>query len=444
MHRERPADTADWRGRSRSPATLRNEKRTTFKPEIRNKRRRKNILVEKNGLKNFSTSISLQNPSPNVAIVGGSAAGLYAASLLARQGMNVRVFERIERLEPMERTLIVTHRMRDLLGTTSEGAILNRIRRFELFTDGRMATVPLKNPDLIIERRTLIQRLADEARQAGASVELGRRFHALHPNGRGLILEVERTADGVREEIHTPTIVGADGARSRVARAAGWEPVPTVPLMQAIVQLPKGMAADTSRVWFIPQDTPYFIWLVPESETHGALGIIGETGAETRRALERFMEKKNFEPLEFQGARIPVYTKWTPVHRRVGNGSVYLAGDAAGQVKVSTVGGIVTGLRGALGVAQAILNGGASQELQALKRELDVHLLLRKTLHDFEQKDYSLLVDLLNDPARESLARFSRDEAWKILWRVCLQQPRLILLGLRGLWNRSTLMPPRA
>lgn len=395
--------------------------------------------VENNGL--ASSPDSASNSSHNVAVVGGSAAGLFAASLLARRGVPVRVFERIETLEPAERTLIVTHRMRELLGKTGEGSIVNEIRRFELFTDGRMATVPLRHPDLIIERRTLIQGLAEEARRAGASVELGRRFHSLHPNGRGLILEVERTTDGAREEIHAPTILGADGALSRVARAAGWAPLPTVPLVQAIVRLPKGMPADTSRVWFIPQDTPYFFWLVPESAERGALGIIGETGPETRRALENFMEKKGFEPLEFQGARIPVYTKWIPVHRRVGDGSVYLAGDAAGQVKVSTVGGIVTGLRGALGVAQAILSGGASRELQALRRELDVHLLLRKSLHDFQQADYSLLVDLLNDPARRSLAEYTRDEAWKILWRVCLYQPRLILLGLRGLWNRSRLLP---
>jgi len=44
---------------------------------------------------------------------------------------------------------------------------------------------------------------------------------------------------------------------------------------------------------------------------------------------------------------------------------------------------------------------------------------------------------LLNDPAKASLGEYSRDEAWKILWRVCLHQPRLILLGLRGLLTRS-------
>jgi flavin-dependent dehydrogenase len=368
-----------------------------------------------------------------VCVVGGSAAGLFTASLLARQGVPVRVFERIETLDPAERTLIVTSHMRTLLGRAAEGCILNEIRRFELFTDGRAATIPLKNSDLIIERRALIQGLAEEARQAGASVELGRRFHTLQPNARGLILEVERCTDGRREEIHADTVVGGDGVLSPVGRAAGWAPLDTVPLVQAIVPLPKDMPPDTARVWFVPQDTPYFYWLIPESPTRGALGIIGETGAETKVHLERFLEKKKFDPIEFQGARIPVYTRWVPVRRQVGRGSVYLVGDAAGQVKVTTVGGIVTGLRGALGVAQAILNGGASRELTALRRELDLHLLLRRSMHDFQQADYSRLVDLLNDPAKHSLAEYSRDEAWKILWRVCLRQPKLLLLGLRGL-----------
>jgi digeranylgeranylglycerophospholipid reductase len=381
----------------------------------------------------------------SVAVVGGSAAGLFAASLLARRGLSVRVFERIETLEPAARTLIVTHRMRNLLGRAAEGSIVNEIRRFELFTDGRAATISLQNPDLIVERRTLIQGLAAEAERAGAKVELGRRFHAMHPNGKSLVMEVERCADGGREEVRADTIIGGDGAASRVARSAGWEPLETLPLVQAIVPLPKNMPADTVRVWFVPQDTPYFYWLIAESPTRGALGVIGESGAETRLCLERFLEKRNLDAIEFQGARIPVYKRWVPVRRELGRGSVYLVGDAAAQVKVSTVGGTVTGFRGALGVAEAILNGGSSRELRALRRELDVHLLLRRSLHRFEQADYSHLVDLLNEGAKQPLAEYSRDEAWKILWRVCLRQPRLLLLGLRGLLrSRRSIDKPRA
>lgn len=378
---------------------------------------------------------NFRKTSESVAVVGGSAAGLFTASILARQGISVRVFERIETLEPEQRTLIVTDRMRALLGRAAEKSVVNEIRRFELFTDGRSATIPLKHPDLIIERRTLIQGLAEEAQQAGATVELGRRFQALYSNGRGMVLEIDRSNHGSREEVHADTIVGGDGAPSRVAQAAGWAPLETVPLVQAIVSLPKDMSPDTARVWFVPQDTPYFYWLIPESATRGALGIIGETGSETRSHLEKFLEKRKLDPIGFQAARIPVYKRWVPVHRRVGQGSVYLVGDAAGQVKVTTVGGIVTGFRGALGVAQQILHG-VSSELRTLRRELDLHLLLRRSLHDFQQADYSQLVDLLNDPAKQSLAEYSRDEAWKILWRVCLSQPRLVLLGLRGLLSR--------
>ena len=104
---------------------------------------------------------------------------------------------------------------------------------------------------------------------------------------------------------------------------------------------------------------------------------------------------------------------------------------------MSTVGGIVTGFRGALGVAESILNGGSSRELQALRRELDFHLLLRRSMHGFQQSDYSQLVDLLNDSTKQPLGAYTRDEAWKILWRVWLRQPRLILMGLRGLLMRS-------
>jgi flavin-dependent dehydrogenase len=372
-----------------------------------------------------------------VAVVGGSAAGFFTACLLAQGGASVRVLEREESLEPVERTLIVTHRMRSLLGRSADGCVVNEIRRFELFTDGRSATIGLRQPDLIVERASLIRGLARQSEEAGAKVLLGRRFEKLQGNGNGLTLEFERSSDGRREQVHADTVIGSDGASSRVAQEAGWPPQETVPLIQAIVPLPRDMAPDTVRVWFVPQDTPYFYWLIPESPTRGALGLIGESGAEARRHLERFLEKHGLEPSAFQAAKIPVYRRWVPVERRVQGGRVFLVGDAAAQVKVTTVGGVVTGFRGALGVAEAILKRGPRRELRALRRELDVHLLLRRTLHRFTQDDYSRLVDLLNDSARRSLSECSRDEALKVIWRLCLSQPRLLLMGLRTLATRG-------
>jgi digeranylgeranylglycerophospholipid reductase len=373
-----------------------------------------------------------------VMIVGGSAAGFYAAAKLALGGRRVRVLESQRVLEPVSRTLIVTNHFRKQLGGSANESVLNEIRRFELFTDGRSAQVALAKPDLIIERAKLIPGLAREARHAGAEISFDTRFLGLSPNANGIQVEVE--SSGRRDELHATSVVGADGAASRVARTAGWAPIETVPLVQAIVRLPKDCPVDTTRVWFVPDDTPYFYWLIPESAERGALGVIGEDGRDTARCLAQFLEKKGIEALEWQGARIPVYKRWVPVKRRVGKGNVYLVGDAAAQVKVSTVGGIVTGFRGAQAVAESILRGGRGRELLALRRELSTHWLLRRTMHHFQQEDYSRLVDLLNVATRNTLSEITRDESTRLLWNVLRRQPQLVLLGLRGLllgWNRE-------
>jgi flavin-dependent dehydrogenase len=372
----------------------------------------------------------LVNQHKQVIVVGGSAAGLYTAGALARGGRAVRVLESKASLDPTARTLIVTNHFRRQLGRVTEASVQNEIRRFELFTNGRSAQVALSEPDLIIERARLIPALAREAEQAGAEMRFDTRFLGLTSNGQGLHVDVETS--GRREDLQASSVVGADGASSRVARTSGWPPIETVSLMQAVVRLPKDCPVDTTRVWFVPDDTPYFYWLIPESPERAALGVIGENGRDTARCLARFLEKKEMEPIEWQGAQIPVYRKWVPVKRRVGNGQVYLVGDAAAQVKVSTVGGIVTGFRGALGVAESILHG-RTRELLALRRELETHRLIRRTMHHFRQQDYSELVDLLNVATRDTLSEINRDESTRLLWTVLRKQPKLVLLGIRGL-----------
>jgi flavin-dependent dehydrogenase len=371
--------------------------------------------------------------SSTVTVVGGSATGLYTATLLAEAGRAVRVLEGADEYAPDARTLIVTRRMNDLPGGPGEGSIVNAINRFELVTNGRAATVTLDEPDLVIERSTLLRGMADRARAAGVDLQMGRRVQTLHGSGDGVTLEVG--SNGATEELAASTVVGADGTFSKVARAAGWPPLQTVPLIQAIVRLPADLPSDTTRVWFHPDETPYFYWLIPESDQRGAVGLIGEDGQTTRRCLERFLERHRLEPIEFQAARIPCYTRWVPPQRRLGNADVYLVGDAAAHVKVTTVGGIVTGFRGALGVAEAILHG-RHDALRRLRWELDWHWLLRRSLCRFRQDDYELLLDVLTPGTRGVLGTYTRDEAGRILLRLCLAQPRLILLAMRTLLLR--------
>lgn len=373
--------------------------------------------------------------SKDVAIIGGSTSGLFTAGLLARQGAGVRVFEASERIEPAPRTLIVTDYMREALGGLCDDIVVNRIKRFELFTDGRVGAISLHRPDLVIDRSRLIKRLAEEAEDKGVKILTGRKFLDLRPDNKKLNVTFSLNGNGEYMEDSAEVLVGADGVFSKVAEKGGWPSPKTVSLAQAIVELPEDISPDTTRIWFIPEETTYFYWLIPHSKSQGVLGLIGEDEDKTRRALEAFLDRKGMMHLEVQDAIIPLYTRWIPNHRRLGNNDLYLVGDAAGHVKVSTVGGIVTGLRGAMGVAEAILNGGSSKKLKDLHRELNLHSLIRKVLNRFTQREYIRLIDMLTPDTKRTLGSFNRDETPKLLINLLLKQPRLLLLGLRALIN---------
>ena len=371
----------------------------------------------------------------DVAIIGASSAGLFTAHLLAQRGVNVRVFEAKENINHSPRTLIVTSHLGSLTGSVFENTVLNRIRRFELYADGRVATISLRQPDLVIERSKLIQRLAELAEAGGVKILTGQRFSNVKPNGNRLSFTF--TGNGNKEfaKESANILVGADGTFSKVAQKAGWPKQVTAPLLQAIVELPEDMSPDTARVWFVPEDTSYFYWLIPHSKEHGVLGLIAEDERQGLTSLKRFLERNDLLPIDFQSARTPLYRRWIPIHRRIGGNSVYLVGDAATHVKVTTVGGVVTGLRGAFGVAEAILNRGPSFQLLSLRRELEIHRLLRISLNSFSQTDYVKLLEILNPTAKDLLETHTRDEATKLLFHLSLRRPRVFLFGLRGLIN---------
>ena len=67
--------------------------------------------------------------------------------------------------------------------------------------------------------------------------------------------------------------------------------------------------------------------------------------------------------------------------------------------------------------------------------------MIRRTIHQFKQADYSRLVDLMNASTRRSLSQYTRDEAARVLWHITLSQPRLLLLGLRGLLSGGSILP---
>jgi len=83
----------------------------------------------------------------DVDIVGGSAAGLFAAYLLAREGKRVRLFDANDVLNVDSRTLITTSRLTEVLGFFPDDAVVNKIDQIELFSPGRSVTIPMLEPD---------------------------------------------------------------------------------------------------------------------------------------------------------------------------------------------------------------------------------------------------------------------------------------------------------
>jgi hypothetical protein len=90
----------------------------------------------------------------SVIVVGGSAAGFLTAAKVAAGGREVQVLDAKAGLDPAPRSLIVTHHFREQLQEVAASSIVNEIRRFELFTDGRSAEVALRRPDLVRPYRT--------------------------------------------------------------------------------------------------------------------------------------------------------------------------------------------------------------------------------------------------------------------------------------------------
>jgi flavin-dependent dehydrogenase len=224
---------------------------------------------------------------------------------------------------------------------------------------------------------------------------------------------------------------------SRVASTLGWQRPARLSLIQAICRMPEGTPENVSRVWFEPDETPYFFWLVPESPTRGAVGLISEDGRTARTVLDAFLARQRFEPLTYQAARIPGYDRWIPPHRKVGNSDVYLVGDAAGHVKVTTVGGIVNGFRGAQAVATAITDGHSSRHFRPLRRELDTHLFIRRALHGLTTREYETLLMLFNEALKRRAGATTRDRPERLLLQSLLAQPRLVGFGAQALL-RST------
>ena len=368
-----------------------------------------------------------------VTIIGASISGLFTGYLLAKEGVEVEVYERGNALGWPARTLIVTNKIIEILDFVPEEAIVNRIRYIELFSRSRSARLELSSPDLIVGRKRFLNLLARLAKAAGVKIIFNHQFEGFAQFGRKIVVSLRNLEAGEEHRRSTDVLIGADGAQSAVARAASCNGHHLAALLQARVSLPANVRSDTSQVWFDPDRTKYFYWLIPESDQVATVGLIAEDPKRAESELKAFLQQQQLEPLEFQSAPVPMHRFELMSSVHAGDRNVFIVGDAAGQVKVTTVGGVVTGLHGARALATAVLNGrNYRKELRELKLELDLHLLVRRVLNWLDDRDYDELIAMLDGGLKDILEESTRDELSKCLLSLILKEPRLITLGAKA------------
>jgi flavin-dependent dehydrogenase len=371
----------------------------------------------------------------DVVVSGASCAGLLAAEKLAVGGRDVVVLERKWAPQAPKRTWIVTDRIRTILGELPPNVVVHQTGVMEVSAGEASVSVALDPPDLIVERSALLRYLATRATAAGVQIRVNADVTEFRLEEDRIVLDVlDRRTNGTYQ-VHSRELIGAGGTNCQIARSLSTGPQRVVPVVQVVVDLPKDYDPNVTKVWFDRAGTKYFFWLIPESPSTGVVGLIAETSSNARNVLHDFLRRDGFRPLSYQGAMIPLHQPTRSLEWRSSGCRVLLVGDAASHVKVTTVGGVVSGLWGAEAAARSLLRGTPyRRELRALHRELYLHDFIRWSLDRFDQKMYEEMIRMMNDPLRILLGSQNRDSMAGAILGLISRQPRILRLVLRSVF----------
>jgi len=303
----------------------------------------------------------------DVAVVGAGPAGSRTARDLARRGLRVLLIEEHRQVGiPSHCSGLISPRTWELGEVGDEVPVCNRLRGAYLHVEEgpSLALGGEEVRALAIDRVAWDQALARQAYEAGAQPLRARFLHA-EPVPGGLRLRLQR--DGRDMALQVRLLVGADGVHSRVARALGLpRPRETVLALgvEARLSLPR---EDYVHVFVGPRLAPgWFAWAIPSGPGLARLGIGCLVGQGLPLALYRAFKEGPLAPfgpvreVRFYGGAIPL----SPAPRTYGD-HVLLVGDAAGQVKPFSGGGIYTGLVAASLCAEAAWRAFQRDDLSA-------------------------------------------------------------------------------
>ncbi|MFB9525135.1 NAD(P)/FAD-dependent oxidoreductase [Nonomuraea roseola] len=321
----------------------------------------------------------------DVLVVGAGLAGLRTARLLARRHLKVMVVDRRRSLSAGIRTtgIFVRRTLDDF--DLPDHLLGPGVRDVLLYPPSRRAPIRLtsdRDEYRVADMAAVYEHAHRAAESAGAQVLLGVRYVGA---SKGLV----RFAGA--EPVRARFVVGADGARSRVARDLGLDVNRRFLVGAEIVHpIASGTTTPAFHCVLDPRVAPGYLGWVIDDGRHAHVGVAGYPDAMRsgiRHLLDDFAADAPGRaapagPVERRGGPIPV----GGVLRRLACPAGLLVGDAAGAVSPLTAGGLDPCFRmsdWAAAVAAGYLRTGDPRMLRqydgnALRTRFRGRLLLRR------------------------------------------------------------------
>ena len=288
----------------------------------------------------------------DVIIVGAGPAGSYIAYELASSGHDVAVFEEksASGLNVCCTGIISTECFQSLgLGTD---VILNDVNSAKFFSpSGKCLRFQTERVQAYVVNRLLLDKaLTSKAQSQGAKYFFSSPVIDIIPEKDSI--QAETSCSGAREIFSARAVVLANGLRPKLPRKLGLGKIENLLLgAQAEVEVKN---VDEFEVYFGQEIAPgAFAWLVPTSANKAHVGLLATSQAKLH--LQKFLDNL-FCQGRITSREVEIGQKAVPVGtlaRSYGN-RVLVIGDAAGQVKPTTGGGIYFGHLGARIAAQVL------------------------------------------------------------------------------------------
>ena len=266
----------------------------------------------------------------DVITIGGSVSGLLAAKGIAEAGFTVQLLE--EDLEigiPERCDGLVSMKCLETIGIAPTNRVIqNIIKRAILYSPSGL-TIELdasRQRVLVLNRSQFDRELAKIASRSGVDIKVGNRVtNKIEKDGK---VRVESKSD-----IQTAKwVVNAAGCSSlpdknKTLQAAKFEVIGN------------WFDRDRIEIYFNQIKSPgYFIWVIPISSDSAKIGVAGN-GVNQFKILDEFIASKGGAVVKKTAAQIVV---GGPIDNFL-SGRIVSVGDAAGQAKPTTGGGIYSG-----------------------------------------------------------------------------------------------------